>query len=460
MADTVPSAERMIKGLQQLLTAGGLTEERLRQSIATYPELLDSRFDAIIQATVSFQSTDVARRAMKEVADLLAAVRFQGVDAGIAHYKRELANKNRERRVEQARSAARQRRRDRERARTERPVIREDQRSLSETVQAIRDRYPAGEIELNSKPTDRRDADSSFRGLWPRLLFRGESSFYPTTTSSLARLRTWASIPLRGIEDILRLTIGVRLAFEEELEMPRLLAEGFLQHYGYPTDFLDVTADLAVAASFASELGVGDSGVICVLPTELLQGHSVLVDLRSHDYAERPRRQHALALSQFPNGDLKHPDTVRALGLEWWPFQFKEEDDGFIADPMLLDGHSDAVSGLAQFVLSEYGKIEDSAARWLADRIQPAPMIGVTVRGDDGALRIRLLPADEAGAEPVDEARGRQINYESWSERYPAPEPRALPPELLTSVDALKLGATVHLMRSRALGLAARKRKG
>jgi len=461
MADATSRAESTLKLLRRLLESGNLTEPRFRQTLAVYPSLLDPAVDPIIRSLASLQSIDDSRRAVEAVADLLSAVRLHGIEAGLVKYRSERVRKERETRLEQTRIATRQHRRDRARARNDRLTIRNDLRSLSKTIEAISDGYPRVDIELISKSCDPEAARSEFSCVWPRFLFRGESSAYATTTSSLSRLRTSLSIPLSGLEDILRVTMGVRLALEEQLRMPRLLAEGFLQHYGYPTDFLDVTADVGVAASFASDLSVGDIGAVCVLQTELLHKNAVLVDLRDHEYAERPRRQHALVITGFGNGNLKHPSTVETLRLKWLPFQFKEEDDArFIPDPELLDGHSDPVAGLAQLMLSEYGKIEDNAARWLADHIQPAPTIGVTAPGDDGDLKVRLLAADEAGAGVYDEARQRQVNYESWSERFPAPEHRDLPPELLTSVGVLQAGSMVHLMRSRAFELQARKKQG
>jgi hypothetical protein len=462
MVDRTAPADSLIKDLEQLpesgrallelLKLGDLTAEHLRNTLAMYPALLDAQYETCIRAIAG-----------QRLADLLGYARTRGVDAAIEEYARKRVLENRQERFEKERHASRQRRRDRESARSDKAAIRRDLRSLSETVDIIRDRFPRRDIEIASRSYDQKEGSPEVRRLWPQFLFRGESSAYPRTTSSLARLRTSVSMPLRGLEDIIRVTVGVRLALEEQLELPRLLAEGFLQHYGYPTELLDVTADLDIAASFASDLRVGDTGAVCVLQTELLQSH-MLADLRQHDLAQRPRRQHALAIRIFGDGDLKHPETVRALDLEWLPFQFKMEDnERFIPDPFLLDAHSDQVAGLAQLVLGEYGKIEDTAARWLADRIQPAPTVGVAIRGDDGVLGVRLLPPDEAGIEVYDETWERRQNYEQWSERYPGPERRQeLGPDLqacLISLDSVPADGILRVLGPRSMGLEARKSK-
>ena len=104
----------------------------------------------------------------------------------------------------------------------------------------------------------------------PPFLYRGESGLYPETRSSLARLARDPVMSSRGLEQIMEITEAARAFLVQNWRFSELEASGFLQHYGLPTDWLDLTDDLSVAASFAGSLRVGQLGAMASLPTDRL----------------------------------------------------------------------------------------------------------------------------------------------------------------------------------------------
>ena len=80
-----------------------------------------------------------------------------------------------------------------------------------------------------------------------------------------------------------------------------------------------------------------------------------------------------------------------------------------------------------------YARLADDAARWLAARLEPAPVTGVVVPDDRGGTRIELRSADQAVI-PFDREALRQSNYRTWSDKD---EPSESSPELRAAIESL-----------------------
>ena len=269
-------------------------------------------------------------------------------------------------------------------------------------------------------------------------------------------MRTYLDLPLEALEDILRITIQARRGLEEKWKVASLLAEGLLQHYGMPTEYLDVTSDLNVAVSFATDLRVGEFGALCVAEHSELAAHGKLVDLRSIFFANRPMRQQAFGFSSEAFPDLKSATAINQLGLKWYAFCFTEDDARrFDPNPELLDAHSDRAAGLIELIINGYGKMHDAAAKWICNRLQPAPFLLIRERVEN-KLIWNWVSAEDAG-EPYDEAKSRSSNYEQWSNKFAPVEVRPLPDGLLSPMADLEEGpnpgAILRVMGSRVLDI-------
>jgi hypothetical protein len=242
-------------------------------------------------------------------------------------------------------------------------------------------------------------------------------------------------------------------AFGEKFSLTGPQSLGYLQHYGYPTDYIDFSADIFVAASFASQMPVGEAGALCIVPTSRLLAHGSLVDLRSHPLAKRPRLQSAFAVHASEYPDLKAPQAIEALNMTWIEFRFTDLDAArFVPDFALLDARSDEVAGLIWLLIDDCAKFGDYAARILSDRIDPAPVLAV-VRGDG---QLVLVCEDNVGSEEgISDKDFRRSKYEYWSDAFEPLHEKPLSPELekaLRTAADLKPGDNIRILRSRAFG--------
>ena len=188
----------------------------------------------------------------------------------------------------------------------------------------------------------------------PLYLFRGESGNWPETTSSMQRIRThqhraFETLPTKlygaFAASIEAITLRASAELESFLGMSQMQAAGFTQHYGLPTEFIDVTSSLRVATGFA----VGNPKTwsdrrrvhIAVIDMRKAINSCIVADLSSMiDFARRPRVQHAYGFFHRKHINLKSPDCIADIGLCWHDILIEPvEAESYVLLPDLLDAH-------------------------------------------------------------------------------------------------------------------------
>jgi len=311
--------------------------------------------------------------------------------------------------------------------------------TLTECVKVLRDTFPA------PPTTDR-----------PRFLFRGESRLYPTTHASLHRLLRDDRLSPEArcvIRDVTCATADMCFrylaehaakvhgdappAYSEELAM------AYMQHYGLPTNCIDFTASLDVAAAFASDgcdEGFGAIAVVAVKderspnmagPSDALDGVPYLASLSRHPFGERARVQEAYGLFlMIQDEDLKSLPVAKRQDVTWFAFRLAPSDRcSYRGSTHLTDWSNDKGPAIfTKFIdaclLAEGGpgKIPDEAARWIAYRIPPVPRVPQEPTREPSGVLVQAPYT-------INELRGRGWRYDDsevrenlrrrWSDAFP-----------------------------------------
>lgn len=273
----------------------------------------------------------------------------------------------------------------------------------------------------------------------PRWLYRGEAGIRPRTVSSMERIRSlehrvFASLPddihipfARALESI---SLPATNALKGWLGLGTVQAAGFAQHYGLPTEFLDVTASLAVATAFAigDPEGWTSPGKVsfAVLDMRRAVDQCVVADLGAMvQIARRPSVQSAYGLFHRSHRDLKDPVCISEIGLRWYEVMVHpQETIRHAALPNLLDAHKDQAAGALQLILDDMaksdGKWPDPLAQFLSQTIAAAPFVTRVTRWRGNRPEIvDLVSASDAG-HTFNEAEARDDSRRLWSREYPS----------------------------------------
>jgi hypothetical protein len=464
--------EAVTKGLDELFATPDVTNQRFEEVVARHPVLLTSEGLGTIQGLASSQSDKGAREALERLHDILARATEVGVETATAEFRIDTTPEERSKRLERERKQLRA-------SRSHLPVKEPHGPSgimlakgtafdsLSECRAYIISTYPQATIPVVGKDIDSYSDQESKDIQWqaPKFLFRGESGLFPTTQTSLTRLRSDLDLSIESIETLIALSIRIRSRLSDQLDMSPRVANAFLQHYGAPTHFFDFSPDLDIAVGFATNLSPGDWGAIAVLPVERLTEDPqsiMLADLTRHKLAYRPRRQHAYAYLDRKYVDLKDPQAISDRKIAWHWFRFTAEDEELQSpDPSLLDAYSDPVAGLIELFINDAARFDDSAARWLSQRVPAAPtLLRILSRTADG-VEVAMIPAEDAGPQLVENSASS--NYRRWSTAFTTPRVGPKPEDIgtVTSLDPNDLtpGATVLVLRPDVLQLPRSKRE-
>jgi hypothetical protein len=260
-------------------------------------------------------------------------------------------------------------------------------------------------------------------------LFRGECGEYPTTTGAIPRTSTYA------------LADGRHLSFEDQESLRRMIptladrfirddyslsehqAYGLLQHYGMPTPMIDFTGDLGVAFAFAAA-GTSSIGRIAALPMRLAGSQSLVTDLWSHPWAERPQRQAAFGvIPGLQIADLKSEAAQSRLGIKWYEFPVTAADRQYLVPRHheLVRFADDPSAGFLRFHLTEYveayQKLSPALADWLLERIPIAPRCYLVKEFDKSEVVVNYRAAAALPTFDLETEAAWSRRY--WSAAYP-----------------------------------------
>lgn len=177
--------------------------------------------------------------------------------------------------------------------------------------------------------------------------------------------------------------------------------DALLQHYQFPTCFIDLTSSVKVAAHFAVHGNTGGPARILVYAVDELGDSAAIVDLAKISWAIRPCRQSAYMVFVGKDGDLgkKHTKELQ--------FNVSNSDIKAFCQSRQYVGNpeKDPASGLLN-ILAGYNEdnIEHDARQWLDRRIPWA------------AMPTRIVTSDPAGR-PVIVAALDQF-HKSWGKGF------------------------------------------
>lgn len=271
--------------------------------------------------------------------------------------------------------------------------------------------------------------------LVPQYLFRGEnkdSRNHKTAVSSRQRIRYADTLDDRDRAQLGLITDALVWWFSDphnNFDLRRHEAEGLVQHLGMPTDHIDFSHDLEVAAAFAvgeRDLPSTGRGSICVLNVEQAQKVGVIAEFCSHRWCERARRQAAYGYNPVAFKDLRSAEADQVVS--WFEFDIDGQDvELFRADyKALLDVRTDPVAGLCRFTINSYvadlGKLRPSAVDWIAKRIPMVPSVGRILSWHSGPNGQLPDVIDWVPPVTLPDWNEEQERYKSrcyWSENFP-----------------------------------------
>lgn len=216
---------------------------------------------------------------------------------------------------------------------------------------------------------------------------------------------------------------------EKWLGLGQMHAAGLAQHYGLPSEFLDVTSSLAVAAAFAvgelSSRTTPRKVSFAVIDMRRAIGRCILADLASMiKVARRPAVQHAYGLCHRSHTDLKDSDCIADVGVRWHEILVYPEEAGrHAATPDLLDAHKDRAAGVLQLILDDlakgHQKWPDELAEFLSSTVAAAPFVTRVIRWEgSNPAEVELASAEEM-RHPFNEVATRKESRQLWSRAFP-----------------------------------------
>jgi hypothetical protein len=285
--------------------------------------------------------------------------------------------------------------------------------SLRDCVQHLVGRFP--QQDVLTRGTEIVTHETNLRAA-PRFLFRGEKRCYPDTRSAVDRVRTEGKLPVEELERIGR---QIKDETATSLDIHDHAAHAFLQHYGLPTEWIDFTSALDVAAAFASDGEVGSDGLIAVLDREVAQTNANITQFTNLRWAKRAISQKAYAFHALKACDLEFSDSCAEFGLRWFRFRLTDGDKTMLTSALekLLDDHEDPMAGWLRHQVNRYvaqtGKLKGNIAKWISEMLPMVPLVGRLIGATD---EVEFLDPGLVSFDPREE---QERSYRYWSEAFP-----------------------------------------
>ena len=122
--------------------------------------------------------------------------------------------------------------------------------SLSDCLRYLGERFPPNETTVVELRTP---SGLIVPHRAPKYLYRGECGLFETTESSLTRLERSGLLDAAEQQSLRKVHEALQWRFrQEDYGNSQWNAEGLLQHYGVPTEVVDFSSFLDVAAAFAA----------------------------------------------------------------------------------------------------------------------------------------------------------------------------------------------------------------
>lgn len=254
--------------------------------------------------------------------------------------------------------------------------------SLTECIDYIRTHFKQETISIQAKDIITKEV---FTKEVPRYFYRGESKDYPSTYSSFQRVKQ--IFPQRVVDDIEKVVAEVDIQLRSWLKLDPMLSAGFLQHYGLPTELIDISPSLETAIFFSSYTDSNtttEEGLFCVFDNSVLKDKSCVIDLSEHHLALRPRLQNAYTFFHKSYLNIKSKDCISDLSLHWFYFKSSKAEKEKYFDPLkyLPNNLDDVTAGYVYMCISDIEfKISDFAANYLVNICQvPAVPIVIDIK--------------------------------------------------------------------------------
>lgn len=231
----------------------------------------------------------------------------------------------------------------------------------------------------------------------PAFLFRGEKSLYPTICSSRYRFERSQSPSCKTKKEI-RMIIDELDKLLQDCGLPPMWSASLLQHYGFPTEVIDTTSSIKVAASFAASGNIDSIGRILVYPLIPLKNNAIVIDLSFLHWAKRPKRQCGYMIFHREYENLREKAVMNSIKVEEYSFKLTKDDKKKYDQYNVLYGDplKDATCGylhkLVHDVILDNKPISNEIQGWLNKRIPWAPMPMKAVSRDNQGRITQVEP--------------------------------------------------------------------
>ena len=210
----------------------------------------------------------------------------------------------------------------------------------------------------------------------PAFLFRGESRVYPSICSSRHRFEQDTRFS-KHEKSIINYIGGKLDELLQQMGLHSMGSAALLQHYRFPTEVIDTTSSIDIAASFAISGGISNKpGRILLYPMDSLMENAIVIDLSIIYWSRRPLHQRGFMIFHADYQDWQHERLIDDVHVEEHRFIGSEEDRQCYDKTANLIGlpTRDPVSGLLNklvhdIVLSDKPPLPKKVADWLDDRI-------------------------------------------------------------------------------------------
>lgn len=270
-------------------------------------------------------------------------------------------------------------------------------RSLSDTLRDLALRFPPDlTVDVHSRDIDSGEPKGEHPA--PRFLYRGEAdATWDSLMSSMERLRNSKLSPEdKTVIETVAADIDHHLRNRFGLSKQR--SAGFLQHYGLPTELIDVSSSLPVAALFSVCGNTSGSGAITVFDTLQVTRNCSLVDLTSLDFASRPTTQAGYGVFHRDERNLRASKIAASIQLARYEFKVGPADVARCVTEArdvyrsYIDPRDPARAVLGHLLMAytrKHGGFNSTVAAWLASRIPPSLLTVVDHSSDTGELSFR-----------------------------------------------------------------------